>query len=347
MFRFAHPEYLYLLVLVPLLVVLNIYMAARRRKSLERFGQMETISQLMPDVSFVRPIVKFYFLLTSFAIIIFALAGPQFGSKLETVKRKGIELVIALDVSNSMNAADIEPTRLERAKQGISRLVDRLEGDRVGVVIFAGQAYTQLPITADASAAKMFVSNITTGSVPSQGTDISAAIKLSMKSFSKKEGINRAIIVVTDGEDHEAAAVEAAKEAVANGVRVITVGMGLPKGSPIRIPGGGETDFMKDKEGNVVITKLNESMLQEIAAAGSGVYIPANNLRNGIENLLDTLSKLEKSEMESKVYSEYDEQFQYLAAIVLLLLIIDATILERKNRFLKHIKLFDSTKEVK
>lgn len=345
MFRFSHPEYLYLLVLVPLLVFLNAYIIRRRKKALEEFGYLETISQLMPDVSFARPIVKFYLLLSAFIIIIFALAGPQFGSKLETVKRKGVELVIAIDVSNSMNATDIEPSRLERAKMGVSHLVEKLSNDRIGLIVFAGQAYTQLPLTTDYPSAKMFLDGITTGSVPTQGTAIGAAISLATKSFTKQEDVNRAIIVITDGENHEDDAIAAATEATKHGARVITVGMGLASGSPINIPGGGPNDFMKDKDGNVVITKLNEQMLQEIAAAGSGVYIPANNLRNGIENLIETISKLEKSELESKVYTDYDEQFQYLAIIVLLLLIIDFTILERKNRYFKHINLFDTDKK--
>lgn len=345
MFRFAHPEYLYLLILVPVLVLLNIYISRSRKKALERFGNLETISQLMTSVSFVRPIVKFYLLLSAFIILIFALAGPQFGSKLETIKRKGVELVVAIDVSNSMNAADLEPSRLERAKQGVSRLVEKLNNDRVGLIVFAGEAYTQLPITTDYPSAKMFLGGITTNSVPTQGTDIGAAIRLGIKSFTKQEGVNRAIIIITDGENHEEDAVAAATEATKHGVRVITVGMGMASGSPINIPGRGPNEFMKDKDGNVVITKLNESMLQEIAAAGSGVYIPASNVRNGIENLIETISKLEKSEFESKVYTDYDEQFQYLAIIVLLLLLIDFTILDRKNRYFKNINLFDNEKK--
>ncbi len=345
MFRFAHPEYLYLLILVPLLVLLNIYISRSRKKALERFGNIETIKQLMPNVSFARPIVKFYLLLSAFIIIIFALAGPQFGSKLETIKRKGIEVVIALDVSNSMNCTDIEPSRLERAKMGVSHLDEKLNNDRIGLIVFAGQAYTQLPMTTDYPSAKMFLDGISTGMVQSQGTAIGAAINLATKSFTKQEDLNRAIIVITDGENHEDDAIAAATEATKHGIRVITVGMGLPSGAPIPLPGGGSNEFMKDKDGNVVITKLNETMLQEIAAAGSGVYIPANNLRDGIESLVETISKLEKSELESKVYSDYDEQFPYLAFIVLLLLIVDFTILERKNKYFKHIKLFDTEKK--
>ena len=345
MFRFAHPEYLFLLLLTPLLVVLNIYIIQSRKKALARFGNLETISQLMTSVSFVRPIVKFYFLISAFIILIFMLAGPQFGSKTETIKRKGIEIVVALDVSNSMNATDIQPSRLERAKQGVARLTEKLVNDRIGLIVFAGEAYTQLPMTTDYPSAKMFLGGITTNSVPTQGTNIAAAIRRGIKSFTKQDGVNRAIIIVTDGEDHENDAVAAATEATKNGIRVITVGMGMAEGSPINIPGGGPNDFMKDNDGNVVITKLNESMLQEIAAAGSGVYIPAGNVRNGIENLIETISKLEKSEFDSKVYTDYDEQFPYLAGIVLLLLFIDFTILERKNRYFRNINLFDIKKK--
>lgn len=342
MFRFANPEFLYLLILVPIFLGLNIYIALSRKKALERFGNLETIKPLMPSISFVRPRVKFYLLLSAFTIIIFTLAAPQFGSKVENIKRKGIEIIIALDVSNSMNSKDLEPSRLERAKMGISQLVDKLKDDRIGLIVFAGEAYTQLPITSDYGSAKMFLGSISTNSVQRQGTAIGSAISLASKSFTQLENVNRVIIVVTDGENHEDDAIEEAKEATKRGIRVITVGMGLPNGSPIPIIGGGPNDFLKDKQGNVVITKLNEPMLQEIADAGAGIYVPARNLRGGIDNLLDVISKLEKSEFDSQVITEYDEQFQYLAIIVLLLLIIEFIILERKNRFFRKINLFES-----
>ena len=341
MFRFAHPEYLYILIVIPVIALINLILTNRRKKALNEFGDYELLENLMPDVSDSRPVIKFYLLLLAMTIIIFMIAQPQFGSKLETVKRKGIELVIALDVSNSMNATDIEPNRLERAKQAIARLVDKLNNDKIGIIVFAGQAYTQLPITTDYPSAKMFLNTINTGIVPTQGTAIGAAINRAAASFSQQDNINRAIIVITDGENHEDNAVEAASRAYEKGIRVFTVGMGLPQGSPIPVKPGNNSEFLKDKEGNVVISKLDEKTLQQIALVANGSYIPANNIRNGIDKLIDDLGELKKSEIESKIYTDYDDQFPYLAAIVLVLLLIEIIILERKNRLLKNIKLFE------
>ncbi len=339
-FRFAHPVYLYLLVLVPVLAFIYLYFSLQRKKSLASFGEMRLLRYLMPDVSLKRPALKFYILLIAFVAIIFTIAGPQFGTKLETVKRKGIEIMIALDVSNSMNARDIEPTRLERAKLAIARLVDRLNNDRIGMVVFAGQAYVQLPITTDYPSAKMFLSGINTDMVPTQGTAIGAAISQSVNSFTQQEGINRVIIVITDGENHEDDAIAAATAAVEKGIKVFTVGMGSPKGAPVPVDISRPNDFIKDREGNVVITKIDESALKNIAAAGQGAYISANNIRDGINNLLDELNDLEKSELEAKVYSEYNDRFQYVAFVVLILLLIELFILERKSSWLRGVDLF-------
>jgi Ca-activated chloride channel homolog len=338
MFRFGHPEYLYLLLIIPALAFIQLLFLIQKKKALKRFGAPELVQHLMPDVSKFRPVIKFYLLLLALIAIIFTLAAPQFGTRLQTVQRKGIELIIALDVSNSMNAQDIEPSRLERAKQAIARLTDRLVNDRLGLIVFAGQAYTQLPITSDYASAKMFLSNINTEIVPTQGTAIGAAINLAVESFSQQEDVNRAIIVITDGENHEDDAMGAAKKAAELGIKVYTVGMGSPRGGPI--PAGGSGNFLRDHEGNVVITQLDENMLQQVATAGDGEYIAANNIRAGINNLMSELSDLEKSEFESKVYTDFEDQFQYLALIALLLLLIDFVILERKNKFLKNIDLF-------
>lgn len=341
MFRFAHPEYLYFLVIIPLIALINLILSNKRRKALEKFGDLDLLENLMPEVSKNRPIVKFYLLLLALTVLIFMIAQPQFGSKLETVKRKGIEIMIALDVSNSMNAQDIEPSRLERAKQAIARLVDKLSNDKIGIIVFAGQAYTQLPITTDYPSAKMFLNTINTGIVPMQGTAIGTAINRSINSFSHEEEINRAVIVITDGENHEDDAIEAASLAHEKGIRIYTVGMGLPSGSPIPVNPNNANDFLKDREGNVVISKLNEQMLQQIAIAGNGNYIPANNIRNGINKLINELGELEKKEIETKIYTDFDDQFPYLAGIILILLLIEAVVIERKNRLLKNIKLFE------
>lgn len=343
MFRFGNPEYLYLLLIIPILAFIQLYFQLQKKKALRRFGNPELLEPLMPDVSKFRPALKFYLLLLALIALIFTLASPQFGNRLQTVQRKGIEIIVALDVSNSMNAQDIEPSRLVRAKQAISRLTDQLVNDRIGLIVFAGDAYTQLPITSDYASAKMFLSNISTDIVPTQGTAIGAAIRLAMRSFSNNEGINRAIIIITDGENHEDDAMAEAAKAAENGILVYTVGMGTNRGGPI--PLGTSGNFLRDRDGNVVITKLNEEMLAQIAVAGGGEYIAANNIRAGINNLVKELSELEKAEFESKVYSSYEEQYQYLALFALILLILELLILERKNRLLKNISLFDTPEQ--
>ncbi|MGQ1890495.1 vWA domain-containing protein [Thermophagus sp. OGC60D27] len=340
MFRFGHPEYLYLLVLIPILAFVQLIFRYQRKKKLKKFGNLELINHLMPDVSYVRPVVKFYLLLLALALLIITLASPQFGTKLETVKRKGIELIIALDVSNSMNATDVQPSRLARAKLAIERLADKMVNDRIGLIVFAGDAYVQLPITSDYASAKLFLSGINTNMVPTQGTAIGSAIRLANNSFSHQEGINRAIVVITDGENHEDDAIIAAKEALEKGIKVYTVGMGLPDGAPIPVTPGNQSSFMKDNQGNVVITKMNPALLKDIANVGEGKYIPANNLRAGINDLIDELGGLKKSEIESKIYTDYDDQFQYPVALIILILLIEFIILERKNKLLKNIDLF-------
>jgi Ca-activated chloride channel family protein len=340
MFRFEHPEYLYLLLIIPVLAFMQLVFQHQRKKKLKKFGNIELISHLMPDVSFVRPAVKFYLLLLALTTLIITLASPQFGTKLETVKRKGIELIIALDVSNSMNATDVEPSRLARAKLAIERLTGRLVNDRIGLIVFAGEAYVQLPITTDYSSAKLFLSNIETNIVPTQGTAIGSAIRLATNSFSQQKDINRAIIVITDGENHEDDAITAANEAKEKGIRVYTVGMGSAEGAPIPVSPNNQSSFMKDNDGNVVITKMNAALLKEIAEVADGEYIPANNIRAGINDLIDELGELEKSEIESKVYTEYDSKFQYPLALVILILLIEFIILDRKNKLLRKIDLF-------
>jgi Ca-activated chloride channel family protein len=270
------------------------------------------------------------------------LARPQFGSKLKKVKREGVELIIALDVSNSMMAEDIQPNRLERAKRAISRLVDRLKDDKIGLIVFAGDAYTQLPITSDYNSAKLFLNSVSTQIVPKQGTAIGTAINLGIRSFTPNGEANKAIIVITDGENHEDDALEASQRAESEGIIVHTIGMGLPSGSPIPVLRNGQTDYLKDRDGKVVVTKLNEQMLEQIAAAGSGIYVRANNAQVGLNALFDEINKMEKQEMDTRVYSEYDDQFQYFFAIGLLLLFLEFLVLERKNKYLIHVKLFGS-----
>ncbi len=346
-FRFAHPNYLYLLVIIPAIAALMFYFGRKRKKAFETFGEMSLISHLMPAMSDKRFRLKSWILLIAFALQVFVMAGPQFGAKLETTKRKGIELMIALDVSNSMNAQDITPSRLEMAKMAISRLVDKLGDDRLGIVVFAGQAYVQLPITTDYPSAKMFLQSINTNIVPTQGTAIGAAINLCVNSFSSQENINRAIIVITDGENHEDDAAQAAARAAQMGIKVYTVGMGTTKGAPVPVIPGDQRNFIKDSDGQVVITRIDEQMLMQIAAAGNGAYVPANNIRSGINSLVEELNSIEKAEFEAKVFTAYNERFQYFEIVVLILLLIDLLILGRKNPKLSGFDIFSRKNENK
>ncbi len=342
MFRFGNSEYLWGLLLIPLLTVVFIWARIARRRALKRFGNESLLSRLMPYASKSRPVFKFILLMLALAFFIVGVARPQFGSKLKKMKREGVELIIALDVSNSMKAEDIQPNRLERAKRAISRLVDRLEDDKIGLIVFAGDAYTQLPITSDYNSAKLFLNSVNTQIVPKQGTAIGTAINLAIRSFTPEGEANKAIVVITDGENHEDDAVAAAENAVENGITIHTIGMGLPSGSPIPVLRNGQKDYLKNNDGEVVITKLNEQMLEQIASAGNGIYVRANNAQFGLNALFDEINKMEKAEMESLVYSEYDDQFQYFFAVGLLLILLEFVILERKNRYLKNIRLFST-----
>lgn len=342
MFRFGNIEFLWGLCLIPVLTLFFILSRIARKRALKKFGSTTLMSELMPYSSKNRPVFKFLMLMLALVFFIGGLARPQFGSKLKKVKREGVELIIALDVSNSMMAEDIQPNRLERAKRAISRLIDRLKDDKIGLIVFAGDAYTQLPITSDYNSAKLFLNSVSTQIVPKQGTAIGAAINLGIRSFTPNGEANKAIIVITDGENHEDDAMEAAQAAESEGIIVHTIGMGLPSGSPIPVLRDGQTDYLKDRDGKVVVTKLNEQMLEQIAAAGSGIYVRANNAQVGLNTLFDEINKMEKQEMDTRVYSEYDDQFQYFFAIGLLILLMEFLVLERKNRYLIHVKLFGS-----
>ena len=342
MFKFGNIEYLWGLLIVPLLTIIFVWSRISRKKALRRFGNEGILAQLMPFSSKNRPVFKFMVLMLALAFIIAGIARPQFGSKLKKVKREGIELIIALDVSNSMMAEDIQPNRLERAVRAISRLIDKLKDDKIGLIVFAGDAYTQLPITSDYNSAKLFLNSVSPQIVPKQGTAVGAAINLAVRSFTPGGEANKAVVVITDGENHEDDAVSAAKNAVDNGIVVHAIGMGLPQGSPIPVLLNGQKEYMKDREGNVVITKLDEQMLEQIAGAGEGIYVRANNTEIGLNALFDEINKMEKEEMESRIYSEYEDQFQYFFAIALFLILLEFIILERKNKYLKNIKLFST-----
>ena len=339
MFRFARPEYLYLLMLIPVLIGFFYYALIIKSKRLKTLGNKSLLRGLMPEASHIRPRVKFYLLLTALILSIFMMAGPQFGSKLEKQKRQGVELVIAVDVSNSMLSQDLKPDRMSRAKRVLNHLIDNLQNDKVALMIFAGDAYVQMPLTTDVSSAKMFLSNINPGMVPVQGTAIGMAIKRSMQLFSSTDtNVGKSIIIITDGENHEDDAVKMAQEALKNGITVNVLGVGTPEGAPIPI--AGTQSFRKDKDGNVVVTKLNETMCQEIAAAGGGMYVRVDNSSSAVRALSSELEKLAKSEIESQVYTQYNEQYIAIAWIVLVLLVLECIFLERKNPLFKNIKLF-------
>jgi len=339
MFRFANPDFLYLLLALPVLIAFFIYTGIARKRAIRKYGSPELVLQLMPEASPKRQRLKFWLLLTAMTVVIFVIAGPQFGSKLETVKRQGVEIMVCLDVSNSMMAEDIKPNRLEKAKQMLARMTDNFSNDKVGLIVFAGDAFTQLPITADYISAKMFLTSINPSMVSSQGTAIGAAINLAMRSFTPNESSAKTILLITDGENHEDDAVKAAMSAAEKSVKVNVVGIGLPQGAPIPV-GSSASNFLKDNTGNVVITQLNETMCQEIAAAGKGIYVRADNTNSALRTLQSEINKMDKTELDSKVYSEYDEQFQLLAWIALILLTLEYLVLERKNRIFRKVKLF-------
>lgn len=311
---------------------------------MKKFGNKELLSELMPNVSYIRPQVKFYMQLATVVFLIIVLAQPQFGTKVENVKRQGIEVMIALDVSNSMMAQDIQPSRLDKSKQLLSKLVDGMTDDKIGLVVFAGDAYTQLPITVDYVSAKMFLTSISPQLVPRQGTAIGSAIDLAIKSFGTKSKAGRAIILITDGENHEDDAIGAARLAAENGIVVHVIGMGKTDGAPIPVPG--TMSFWKDKEGNVVVSKLNEEMCKKISAAGKGLYVRADNSNNAFRIINKELDTLAKSDIKTNVFSDYNEQFQSFALLALLLLVLDFFIFERKNKRLSRLKLFDLKNKV-
>ena len=344
MFRFEDPIYLWLLVLIPILALIRFISYRNQKKRLRKFGDPKLLKSLMPDVSRFRPMVKFWLLQAALALLIVMLARPQMGTKISQEKRTGIETIIAMDISNSMRAEDIVPSRLDRSKMMVENLVDHFNNDKIGLIVFAGDAFVQLPITSDYVSAKMFLSSIDPSMIATQGTDLAAAINMATNSFTQEEGIGKAIIVITDGEDHEGGALEAAEAAKKKGMRVYVLGVGSANGAPIPIPGTG--DYMKDNTGNTVMSALNEDMCKQVAAAGGGVYIHVENNSAAQQQLDNELDKLSKKETSTTVYSDFDEQFQAFGILALLLLIIEICILDRRNPLLKRISLFGSRKQV-
>lgn len=345
MLRFAYTEFLWGLVGVPLLLIIFLMVRKWKKKALGSFGDRETVRKMIPEVSFSRPVLKFTLFLIAYSLLIVGLADPQIGTKIEEGKKSGSDLMILLDVSNSMMAGDLAPSRLENAKRAISQLIDNLHNDRIGIIIFAGEAYVQLPITTDYSAAKLFLNNINTNIVPTQGTAIGAAIDMGMKSFDFVNGTSKAMILMTDGENHEDDALAATKNAVAKDVSVHVIGLGLPEGAPIPIyKNGSPVGFHTDETGKTVLSKLNEEMCKEIAANGNGVYVRATNANSGLNIVRDQIDKMQKKTYDSKVFKNYEDRFQFFLGLAFLLLVLEFFISSRKNLKLSEVNLFEVKK---
>ena len=337
MLKFEDPTYFWLLWIIPLMAVIRIVTIWQRRKLLHKIGDAALLKQLMPDVSKARREWKFALLMAAIALIVVMLARPQMGSKVSNDKRNGIETIIAIDISNSMLARDVVPSRLDKSKMLVENLVDNFTNDKIGLVVFAGDAFVQLPITSDYVSAKMFLQNIDPSLITTQGTDVARAITLASNSFTQQQGVGRAIILITDGEDHEGGAEEAAKLARKKGINVFILGIGSTKGAPIPVGNG---EYLKDQSGNVVMTALNEQMCRELAQAGKGQYIHVDNTSDAEKALNDDLAKLQKGDMISVIYSAYDEQFQAVGILIILLLLVEVCMMEVKNPMLRNIKFF-------
>ena len=345
MFRFANIELLWWLITIPVLVVAYIIQTKSKQRQLTEFGDAELMALLTPDASKSRPTWKFSILLATLILLIIAVARPQYGQQEKTVKRQGIEVMVALDISNSMLAEDVAPNRLDRAKQMLSKIIDNMVEDKVGLVVFAGEAFTQLPITCDYVSAKMFLNTITPTLIQTQGTAIGTALQTAITSFGSEESnAGRAIILMTDGENHEDDAIAAAKKAQEMGIQVFVIGIGKPEGAPIPKPG--TNDYFKDRSGQVVVSRMNENMCQQIAQAGSGVYVRCDNTNTAMRALQQELDRIATTDIETTIYADYNEQYQSFVLIALLLLVIEFFILSRKNHRLTRMDLFKENKKL-
>lgn len=345
--RFENPQYLYWLLIIPVLVAIYVMIRLWNKRQFERFANIKLREYLVPMFSSARANTKFIIFNLIIALLIIGAANLQSGSKMEKVKREGIDLFLCVDISNSMHAEDIAPNRLERSKQAINKLISKLGGDRIGIIVFAGNAYVQLPITTDYSAAKMFLSTVDTDLIPTQGTEVGRAIELAIKSFGDTKH-NKAIIIISDGEDHEnGGAVKAAQEAAKHGIKIYTIGMGLDEGAPIPLYNkyGKKTGYKKDKDGNIIITKVDDKILRQIAEIGDGIYVRASNSNVGLDKIYEDINKTEKSEIESNVFTDYDDQFQWFVGAAIILLIIEILLSSGKKEWESKFNLFEPQKE--
>lgn len=341
MFRFATPELLYLLLAVPVMVALFEWSLGRRKRLLARFGSEGALRRLAPDASKGKLRLQFWLLQLAYVLMVVAVARPQMGSKLREVEREGVEIMVAVDVSNSMLADDFTPSRLERTKYAVSRMIEGLSEEHIGVIIFAGDAYVQLPITADYLTARNFVERISPTQVTKQGTAIGAAIDLAASAFSSQSGSSRVVILVTDGENHEDDVEAAAKRAAAKGVKVYTIGIGTPEGAPISLG----DDFIRDEKGEIVVSKLNEEGLQRVAALTGGAYIRATSASMGVQEIVDMINRTEKAKFSTEIFEEYDEKYPIPLVAALIVLMLEFIVLPRRNRVLARFNLFGEPKE--
>ena len=328
MIHFAYAQYLLLIFLIPVFFIVQAVLLRIRRNRIRKFGDEKLVSQMMPSYSKSKVWVRLVLFSIGFFFFVIGLSRPQIGARLKEQEIKGAEIIIAIDVSNSMLAEDYSPNRLERAKLAVSRLVDKLRDDRIGLVIFAGTSFVQLPVTTDYVSAKMFLNSIDTGSIPIQGTALGDAITTCIRSFSAQSDKSRAIILITDGENHEDGPVAAAKQAAEMGIKVFTIGVGSPEGKPIPMNG----ELLKDKDGEIVVSRLDEAVLQEIAAEGNGAYVRAGNSEFGLNPIIDDLRKLEDEKYNSVVFEEYDEQFMYFLAIALVFFVLEMLVGDRRSK---------------
>ena len=327
---FAEPKYLFLILLIPVFFVIQAVVLKLRKRKIRKFGDEELVEQLMPSYSRAKVWLRLSLFSLAFLFFSLGMARPQMGAVLKEHTARGAEVMIVLDVSNSMLAEDYSPNRLERAKLAISRVVDKLRDDRIGLVVFAGNSFVQLPITTDYVSAKMFLNSISTGSVPIQGTAMGEAISTALRSFSAQSDKSRAIIVITDGENHEDDPVAAAEQAASMGVRVFTIGVGSPQGTMIPLEDGG---YLEDRDGNPVVTRLDDKVLQDVAAAGKGLYIHAGNREFGLEPIINEIARMDDEEYSSIVFEEYDELYMYFLAVAFFFLLIEMLVGDRRSKY--------------
>lgn len=336
--RFLYPELLFLLLLPVLLVVPVLYRTHVQRKKLKEFGRTDLVRDLMPDLSLRRKLGKDLILLFAFTLMILALARPQMGAKTEKVKLEGIEMMVALDISNSMRATDASPSRLALARNIVSRMIDKMSNNKIGLIFFAGDAFVQMPITTDFISAKMFLDNASPDLIEAQGTEIGKAVRMARRSFSKDNKAKKAIVIITDGENHDGNAIGEVEAAKKEGILVSVIGVGTEEGGPIKMDDG---NYLTDENGQMVVTKLNTGMATEIASAAGGVFIHAEDVSGSVRAIQKSLEKLEKTELESTIYSAYNEVYQYFLFPAILLLVLEFVILDRKNRYFERMKLFE------